>query len=213
MFDYPTILAHWQDYPAIRIYYHYPDESGWARQLDDTHAALDNVPISGGLMRHDIVTFTRHEDDLPRLADVLQHYYRWQWSVAYLAEDAATEPETMQAAYTTLRETCEAAGCAIEGAVHGLAIVNAPKTWGRARRWCSINQQPPRARARRIGAMRPFASVPFLTANRAGAPAAGFEHGTRCRALHRWVIAVPTILHLTYDPWTTIVTKPPGQCI
>jgi hypothetical protein len=126
MFDYPTILAHWQDYPAIRIYYHYPDESGWARQLDDTHAALDNVPISGGLMRHDIVTFTRHEDDLPRLADVLQHYYRWQWSVAYLAEDAATEPETMQAAYTTLRETCEAAGCAIEGAVHGLAIVNAP---------------------------------------------------------------------------------------
>ena len=126
VFDYTDILAHWQDYPSVRIYYRYPDESGWARQVDDTHAALDNVPITGGLMRYDIVTFTHHEGDLPRLAHVIHHYYRWQWSVAYLAEGAATEPETVQAAYTTLRETCEAAGCAIEGAVPGLAIVNAP---------------------------------------------------------------------------------------
>ena len=133
MFDYTDILAQWETYPAIRMYYHYPDESGWARQLDRAHAALDNVPISGGLMRYDIVTLVRPRQrrtcasDLPRLAQVVQHYYRWQWSVAYLEEDASTDPDAVQAAYATLRLACEAAGCAIEGAYAGLAIVNAPE--------------------------------------------------------------------------------------
>jgi hypothetical protein len=127
VWDYPTILAHWQDYPAIRLYYHYLDESGWARQLDATHAILDNVPSRGGLMHRDIVTFTRHDPDLPRLVAVVQRYYRWQWSVAYLEEDDVDDAARVQAAYTTLREACAAAGCAIEGAYPGLAMVNAPE--------------------------------------------------------------------------------------
>jgi hypothetical protein len=126
MFDYQEIFAKWETYPAVRIYYHAYDESGWARQLDDSHVCLANVPCSGGLMYRDIVTLERHEPDLPRLAQVVQRYYRWQWSVAYLEEDASTDPDAVQAAYTALRLACEAVGCAVEGAYVGLAIVNAP---------------------------------------------------------------------------------------
>ena len=75
MFDYHEILDRWDDYPAIRIFYCYTsDESGWALQLDETHALLANVPASGGLMCRDIVTLEHHEGELPRLSAVIQHY-------------------------------------------------------------------------------------------------------------------------------------------
>jgi hypothetical protein len=126
-FDYAAILARYDDYPSIRLYYRYPDESGWASRLDETHAMLDNVPATGGIMARDICTCTRHEGDLPRLDSIVQRYYRWQWSVTYVVEGAASDPEAVTAAYTTIRMACQAAGCAIEGMSTGWAIVNAPE--------------------------------------------------------------------------------------
>ena len=74
VFDYQEILAKWETYPAVRLYYHAYDETGWARQLDHAHVCLANVPCSGGLMYRDIVTLEYHEGELPRLSAVIQHY-------------------------------------------------------------------------------------------------------------------------------------------
>ena len=126
MFDYATILAHWQDYPLIMVAY--GDEvRGWARGLDATHGCLEHVPCARGLMIYDIVTLDRDGPGFPRIAQVLQHYYRWRWYVAYGAHADVEGTLALDAAYATLYDTCVAAGCAIaRGPDPGLAVVNAP---------------------------------------------------------------------------------------
>ena len=128
MFDYATIIANWETYPAIRLYYHYHDESGWARRLDARHVCLANVPFSGGKKYRDIVTLTRRRHGLPCIAKIIQHYYCWQWCVAYVEPAEVDDTALFDAAWATLRDTCEAAGCAIAaGPDPGLAVVNAPE--------------------------------------------------------------------------------------
>lgn len=127
MFHYQEILNRWQDYPLIKMAYS-EEETGWARQLDDTHVCLANVPGSGGLMFYDIVTLDRDGPGLPRIAQVVQHYYRWQWCVAYVAHADVGDTLALDAAYATLYDTCVEADCAIAGGPHpGQAIVNAPE--------------------------------------------------------------------------------------
>ena len=57
-----------------------------------------------------------------------QHYYCWQWCVAYVEPTEVDDTALFDAAWATLRDTCEAAGCAIAaGPDLGLAVVNAPE--------------------------------------------------------------------------------------
>ena len=125
VFDYTTILAHLQGYPTLRIAYG-DDETGWARRLDATHVLIANLPCTGGLCLHDIVTLQGGDAAFPTIDRVVQRYYAQQCCVAYVPEEGRTDATYCAAQYARLREVCLVAGCAAEGLVAGIALVNAP---------------------------------------------------------------------------------------
>jgi hypothetical protein len=125
MFDYATIRAQWSTYPPIRMAYG-EDETSYGRVLDATHVCIANLPLTGGLMLYDIVTLDRTGGQFPTVATLVQRYYAQQCCVAYVPETQRDDAAHCTAQYARLRAVCVAAGCAVEGLVHGIAMLNAP---------------------------------------------------------------------------------------
>ena len=125
MFDYATIRAQWSAYPPIRMAYG-EDETGYGRVLDATHVCIANLPLTGGLMLYDIVTLDRTGDMFPTVDTLVQRYFGQQCCVAYVPEAQRDDAFYCKAQYARLREICMQAGCAVEGLVPGIAMLNAP---------------------------------------------------------------------------------------
>jgi hypothetical protein len=125
MFDYTTLLPHMEDYLKVRIAYG-EDETGWAAQLDGEYVCLANLPLRGGLMLYDIVTLDRTQEGLPAVAEVVQHYFAQQCCVEYMPQAEQDDAAACTASYARFRAACVAAGCAVEGLVRGIAMLNAP---------------------------------------------------------------------------------------
>ena len=125
MFDYATIRGQWSTYPPIRIAYG-EDETGYGRVLDTTHVCIANLPLTGGLMLYDIVTLDRTGDPFPTVDTLVQRYFAQQCCVAYVPEAQRDDAAYCTAQYARLHDICTQAGCAVEGLVPGIAMLNAP---------------------------------------------------------------------------------------
>ena len=142
-YNYTNIREQWNTLPAARAYLG-KDETGWVLCLDAPYVCVANVPLPGRVLMLDICPLLPTSDGaFPTLGTPIQRYFGGTVAISYT--DAGLSPEAMveryrdrdpaDAAYAQLRaryrafaQAVEAANCAMEGVVPGLATVNFPAT-------------------------------------------------------------------------------------
>jgi hypothetical protein len=126
LFDYPALLARFDDLEAFRVRYA-DDETGWAKRVDATHVILCNVPLTEGLCYLDICTTSqKRRSRLPTIDRVVQRRYTQYALVRYTMLDDLESAES-KARYVRFSNAIDALGCAAEGMYPGFTLVNAPK--------------------------------------------------------------------------------------
>lgn len=122
-YDYATIQAAWDTYPAERVRY-CDDETGWVLRLGADHVCVANVPLRDDLYQLDICPLLPADqgEGLPRLGPVLQRYYHQRALVRYVCLD---DQEELRRRYQIFASILHARDHAIEGMVPGAAQVQA----------------------------------------------------------------------------------------
>ena len=104
--------------PAFKLSY-CRGENGWASDLGDGRAIIDNIPFHGPLRYLDVVEMDWCHRPVPKAGKIIWRAYGCKALVQYPKGDA-------EQWYANLRQLCAKHGWACEGAVAGFCVICLP---------------------------------------------------------------------------------------